>query len=56
MDKPKVAITRISQILQDNANYQTNELKLGAIWNYCTWAADYKIRQSGAIEVMAKGE
>ena len=38
----QLAIDRIKAILADDKNYQADSLKIGAIWDVCDRAANYK--------------
>jgi hypothetical protein len=53
----ELALVRIRDILADDKNYPSDALKLGGIWNYCDWAAEYRRFESTdgpAIEVIER--
>jgi hypothetical protein len=60
MLSPNQIITRIRQILDDNENFQTDDLKLGAIWFYTQRAGlkfiTYRSENENVVEVLANPE
>lgn len=56
--KAHKAIERIKQILEDDKNYQTPLLMVGAIWDVCDNTANFRrgesVEGTGFIEVTEK--
>lgn len=54
-DKVEFAVDMVKQVLDNDKDYPEASLKLGAIWYWCNWAAEFRQGES-AVEVTPRRE